>query len=93
MSANMPMNLWMRPDDEDNPDFMPEITSRDDSSATRYVRGDFCDEQASRIRDLELALNGVITEFCDREGDDDLPAPSDEQSKECIAYAMAVLDA
>lgn len=93
MNTLMPMHLWMRPDDEDDPDFMPEITSRDDASATRYVRSDFADEQESRIRDLERALNGVIAEFCDREGDEDLPVAIDEQSEESIAHAMAVLDA
>jgi len=44
-----------------------------------------------RIADLEKALNDFVTEYCEREGDEDYPLPAEEQECELVANAMRLL--
>jgi len=43
------------------------------------------------IYELEEALNDFVTEYCEREGDDDFPLPPREQENELVRNAMILL--
>ena len=43
------------------------------------------------ISKLEEALNDFVTEYCEREGDEDYPIPADEQEDELVKNAMKLL--
>lgn len=43
------------------------------------------------ISKLEEALNDFVTEYCEREGDEDYPIPAEEQEDELVKNAMKLL--
>jgi len=49
-------------------------------------------EASRRIEDLERALNEFVTEYCNREGEEDTPKTADEQECTLVANAMRLLD-
>lgn len=44
-----------------------------------------------RIAALEAMLNDFVTEYCDREGDEDYPVEAEQQSNELVKDAMILL--
>ena len=46
----------------------------------------------NRIKKLEAALNEFVTEYCNREGEEDTPKTADEQECPLVANAMRLLD-
>ena len=50
------------------------------------------DEFKRHALKLEAALDGFVTEYCDRTGDEDWPVAADEQSCDLVKAAMKALD-
>lgn len=48
-------------------------------------------KQKAYIKRLEDALNDFVTEYCDREGDEDYPVSVEDQTDELVKQAMIVL--
>lgn len=59
----MPERLWMRPDELGDPDFTPELTSKDDPEGMMYVSDEVVRKLVLAIldmRDLISCSDGVI---------------------------------